>query len=190
MYRAEIAALAKGDVESLNWPEGCIGCPPVTCNIFVHDILTQAADAIGQSQNFSAPMRPRRSRFLFTRVDPFLAADWASPYIAGCWQPLEGGPDAAEPGDVLATGYPPNGPDGTGHVGIVVQPDSAAPNWRFVSAASDPPYWWTDAQKALFAPGTVTLTDYGFRLPGYDPVHPTASYGLKADSRVKRFKCF
>jgi hypothetical protein len=102
---------------------------------------------------------------------------------------LPGGPDAALAGDVLATGFPPNGPDGTGHVGIVVHPDSGTPNYRLASAADVPPYFWTTAQKQAFIPGTITLTDYGFRLPGYDPSNPAGNQGLKHDSIVRRFSC-
>jgi len=185
MYRAEIAALATGYVGSLQWPE-----PPLKCNKFVHDILNQAADAIGQSQNFPAPMEPPRSRFLLTRVDPLLAADWAAPYIDGCWQPLAQGPDGAQPGDVLATGWPAGGNDATGHVGIIVAPQQGiVPNLELVSAASDPPYFWTPVMKQGFIAGTITLTDYGFRLPGYDG-NPNDKQGLKTDSHVKRFRCF
>jgi glycosyltransferase involved in cell wall biosynthesis len=45
------------------------------------------------------------------------------------------------------------------------------------------------AQNA-FSLGTITLTDYGFRLPGLDPTNAQNVQGLKADSIVRRFSCF
>jgi RNA polymerase sigma-70 factor, ECF subfamily len=39
--------------------------------------------------------------------------------------------------------------------------------------------------------GTITLTDYGFRLPGFDPANPVGDVqGLKQDSHVRRFACY
>jgi len=35
-----------------------------------------------------------------------------------------------------------------------------------------PPYWWTNLQKRSFVLGTITLTDYGFRMPGFDFTNP------------------
>jgi len=99
-----------------------------------------------------APTRPTSYRFgIIPRTYAFLASDWANPHTNGvCWKPLPAGPNGASPGDVIATGYPPNGTDGTGHVGIVVQPDigpncqgpsgAAIPNCKDASAADVPPY--------------------------------------------------
>lgn len=167
IYRDEIASLAKGYVgDSTDWKEGFPN-PPVTCNIFVSAVLNQASDQTDLS--IPAPTRPTRYRFGpgpfegIPRVDAFLASDWANPSMnGGCWKMRSTGPDGALPGDVIATGWPPNGSDGTGHVGIVVQPDSGSPNFKDASAADVPPYWWTLEQKQTFIPGTITLTDYGF----------------------------
>lgn len=189
IYRETVAELAKQEVgNSSTWKEGGLN-PPVTCNIFVRAILDNASDVT--ALHVPAPTRPPRTKFLvFTRIDAFLAADWANPSKnARCWKVLPGGSDAALAGDVLATGYPPNGPDGTGHVGIVVLPDPGTPNYRLASAADVPPYFWTIAQKQTFIPGTITLTDYGFRLPGFDPSDPNNNQGLKPDSVVRRFSC-
>ena len=189
IYRSQIASDAKGYVgNSTTWKEGFPN-PSVTCNIFVSAVLQQASDET--NLNIPVPTRPPRERYGLTRIDAFLAADWANPHTnAGCWKPLPAGPDGAIPGDVIATGYPTNGPDGTGHVGIVVEPDSGTPNYRDSSAADVPPYWWTNAQKQSFIPGTITLTDYGFRLSGFDFTDPSDNQGLKQDSYVRRFVCY
>ena len=105
-------------------------------------------------------------------------------------KPLPAGPDGSAPGDVIATGYPLNGTDGTGHVGIVIDPDAATPNYKDASAADVAPYWWTAQQKQGFIPGTITITDYGFRLAGFDPNDPQSNQGLKQDSYVRRFSCY
>jgi hypothetical protein len=89
----------------------------------------------------------------------------------GCWKILPAGPDGASPGDVIATGFPVGGNDGTGHVGIVVSPNSGFPDYIDASAADVPSYFWTPAQKSAFIPGTITLTDYGFVYQ--DTTHPT-----------------
>ena len=137
------------------------------------------------------PTRTFTNRFGLSRTINFLAADWANPTrSAGCWKTVAAGPDDARPGDILATGYPPGGPDGTGHVGIVVQPTAGTPNFKLASAADVPPYFWTLEQKQTFIRGTVTLTDYGFLLSGFDPSNPTSNQGLKQDSFVRRFMCY
>ena len=190
IYRSQIASDAKGYVgNSTTWKEGDPN-PPVTCNIFVSAVLSQASNEA--SLNIPAPTRPTRYRFgIIPRVDAFLAADWANPNTDGmCWKPLPAGPGGALPGDVIATGWPPNGPDGTGHVGIVVEPDSGTPNYKDSSAADVAPYWWTPAQQQGFIPGTITLTDYGFRLPGFDFTNPSDVQGLERDSHVRRFQCY
>ena len=185
IYRAQVAADAKGYVgNSTTWAGG-----EATCNIFVHAVLTQASNET--SLNIPAPTRPPRKRYGLTRIDAFLAADWANSSTNGeCWKPLPAGPDGALPGDVIATGWPPHGNDDTGHVGIVVEPNSGAPNYKDASAAAVPPYWWTPAQKQSFISGTVTLTDYGFRPPGFDFTDPNDVQGLKQDSHVRRFLCY
>ena len=190
IYRAKIAELAKGHVgDTDTWREGGLN-PAVTCNIFVKDVLNEASDAT--SLQIPAPTRPPRKRFgIFTRIDAFLAADWANPGTdAGCWKVLPAGPDGALPGDVLATGFPVGGTDGTGHVGLIVDPGSEVSNQKLASAADSAPYWWTTQQKDQFIPGTITLTDYGFRLPGFDASNPSNNQGLKQDSLVRRFECY
>ena len=185
IYRAQIASDAKGYVgNSTLWAGG-----PALCNVFVQNVLAQASDET--SLSIPAPTRPTRYRFGIPRIDAFLAADWANPTENGaCWKPLPAGPDGALPGDIIATGWPPNGNDGTGHVGIVVEPDSGAPKYNDASSAAVPPYWWTPAQQQSFISGTVTLTDYGFRLPGFDFTNPNDVQGLKQDSHVRRFLCY
>lgn len=158
-------------------------------------------DVLNEAAAGAIPFPTRPTRYLLwviPRTDAFLATDWANPNKEDrCWKVVPGGPDEALPGDVLATGYPVGGHDGTGHVGIVTAPSIViAPTYnlqlsvRFASAASAPPYWWLPAQKGAFIPGTITLTDYGFRLAGFDPTDPLDVQGLKQDSTVRRFQCY
>jgi hypothetical protein len=186
IFRSTVASLAKGFVgDSTDWPEH----GSTTCNQFVQSVLN---DASNQTQlNIPYPVRPNLAWYQLSYRHPFLAADWANPTMdGGCWKPLPSGPDGALPGDVIATGWPPNGNDGTGHVGIVVEPNAGAPNFKDASAGDVPPYWWTPEQKQSFIPGTITLTDYGFRLPGFDFTNPNDVQGLKKDSHVRRFECY
>lgn len=125
-----------------------------------------------------------------------LAADWATPTVKmPCFHVIPEGPNSSQPGDVLATGnrnVSPN-PDGTGHVGIVIQsnarpdlyPNSANTNARLVSAATIAPPYWPAGQE--FQSGTITLTDYGFRLSADSQ---NQGQGLIADSTVRRFECY
>jgi hypothetical protein len=195
IYRAKIAELAKGYVgNSTKWQEESGG---TTCNIFVRDVLAEASDDTQLEIPF--PVRPGLSWYQRSYTHPFLAADWAKTSMdGGCWKPLPAGPDGALPGDVLATGWPANGHDGTGHVGIVVDPSLLVdPNFphgltvRFASAASEAPYWIIDAgARKAFIKGTITLTDYGYRLPKFDFTNPQNVQGLKQDSHVRRFSCY
>jgi hypothetical protein len=187
IYRSQIAADAKNYVgNSTTWEEGSGG---TTCNLFVRDVLNQASDET--QLDIPAPVRPNLSWYQRGYTHPFLAKDWANASVdGGCWKPLPSGPDGALPGDIVATGWPPNGNDGTGHVGIVVEPDASAPNYKDASAADVPPYWWTPGQMVGFVPGTITLTDYGFRLPGFDTTQPSDVQGLKQDSHIRRFSCY
>ncbi len=186
IFRAQIAELAKGYIgNSSRWEE----TNGTTCNLFVRDVLNDASSAT--QLNIPAPVRPNLAWYQLNSRHPFLAADWANPNVNGqCWKTLPGGPDASLPGDVIATGYPANTPDTTGHVGIIVEPDSGSPNYKDASAADIPPYWWTTTQKQSFIPGTITLTDYGFRLVGFDTSDPTDNQGLKQDTHVRRFSCY
>ncbi|HKR32988.1 MAG TPA: hypothetical protein VJT08_21085 [Terriglobales bacterium] len=132
---------------------------------------------------------------VFTTQIPALAADWATPSKRlSCWSVVPEGPDEALPGDVLATGNRddgqyPNGPDGTGHVGVVTYPNTQLTgnsNAKLASAATvAPPYWPTGTE---FQSGTITLTDYGFRV--FDPSQSAQNQGLKTDSTVRRFTCY
>lgn len=185
-YRAQVATIAKGYVNnSTRWQE--TNRTP-TCNIFVRDVLMEASSAVGTYIPFPALPHWYQSNY----GHPFLAADWASPSLtgAGCWKPLPGGPNAASPGDVIATGYPAGGNDGTGHVGIIVSPNTGFPLYVTASAADYAPYFWTPEQRQGFIPGTITQTDYGFRLPGYNPNKPSDVQGLIQDSHVRRFSCY
>jgi hypothetical protein len=188
IYRAQIASDARSYIgNSTKWNEKTNG--GVTCNLFVRDVLTQASNEC--QLNIAAPVRPNLSWWQSNWRHPFLAKDWANPNIdGGCWKPLAAGPGGALPGDVIATGYPPNGPDTTGHVGIVVEPDSGYPNYIDASAADVAPYWWTGQQKQSFIAGTITLTDYGFRQLGFDFTNPQDYQGLERDSNVRRFACY
>ena len=164
IYRSQIASDAKSYVGSTQWNEKKYG--GVTCNLFVRDILTQASNECQAS--IPAPVKSNLSWWQSNWSHPFLAADWANPTMdGGCWKPLPEGPNGALPGDIIATGWPPNGPDATGHVGIVVEPDGGYPNYIDSSAADVAPYWWTSQQKQSFVAGTITLTDYGFRQSGF-----------------------
>lgn len=162
----------------------------------MRDVLTQTSDAT--LLNIPAPIQPGLPWYKIGWRHPFLASDWANPTTdGGCWKILPGGPDASSPGDVLATGYPLGGHDGTGHVGIIVSPSTVTSpllnqplTVEFASAASHPPYWWSPQAKSAFIKGTITLTDYGFRLPGFDPTYPNDVQGLKQDSYVRRFSCY
>jgi hypothetical protein len=191
IFRSTLAEQAKNNVgNSSRWAAGILHLnPSVTCNKFVADSIQDASDTT--ALNEPPPTRKFTNRFGITRTISFLAADWANPGMdGGCWKFVPSGPDAAEPGDILATGFPSGGPDATGHVGIVVVADAGAPNNRLASSADVAPYWWTDSQKASFVPGTITLTDYGFRLPSFDPANPSNNQGLKQDSRIRRFFCY
>jgi len=204
-FRRKIAENAASHIgDSQTWNESG---KPAQCNQFVHDVL--------QESFVEAPDVFHQHWKIFQKQVPAVAADWADdtkgpdwqdpgdgskPFK--CWKVVAAGPDDAQPGDILATGWPqPNNPDGTGHVGIVVGPhvfgsaSSSAPGVsvtaRLVSAASVAPWFWADNLRTSppFQPGTVTLTDYGFRLV----VTPSAMYGnqgLKGDSHVRRFVCY
>jgi len=191
-YRNEIARLARRYVgNTQRWNERYGGNK---CNLFVHDVLDEAA----QSQDIPSLLVPQRPpkywdlQFFSWYARPISAADWATTdKPIACWNKVPGGPDDAQPGDILATGWPPGGNDDTGHVGIVVAPEQGiVPNLRFVSASSVAPYFWPPLMKQSFVPGTITVTDYGFRSPGYAPEPPPANQGLKADSKVRRFSCY
>jgi hypothetical protein len=188
MYRSQIASDAKSYVGSTDWvAEHYNGS--VTCNLFVQSVLTQASNEC--DLNIPAPTQHNLSWWQSSWRHPFLAADWANPNMnGGCWKPLPAGPGGALPGDVIATGFPPNGPDTSGHVGIVVEPNSGYPNYKDASAADVAPYWWTPQQQQSFIRGTITLTDYGFRAPGFSPSDPTNNQGLEQDSYVRRFSCY
>ena len=171
-YRDQVASIAKSDIgNSTNWLDSNNG-GTTTCNLFVRDVLIATSTAILPSIPY--PVRPNLSWYQRNYTHPFLAADWANPSTpgAGCWKPLPAGPDGAQPGDVIATGFPANGNDGTGHVGIIVVPNAGFPNYITASAADVAPYFWTPVQQSGFLKGTITLTDYGFRVPGFDPNQP------------------
>jgi uncharacterized protein YjdB/N-acetylneuraminic acid mutarotase len=186
IFRTKIAELAKGYVgNSTRWKE----TSGTTCNLFVRDVLNEASDAT--SLNIPSPVRANLTWYERDSTHPFLAKDWANPTVPDkCWKTLPAGPDGSLPGDVIATGFPSTTPDATGHVGIVVEPDSGAPNYKDASAADIAPYWWTPAQDQGFIAGTITLTDYGFRLEGFDTTNPKDAQGLKKDSHVRRFSCY
>ncbi len=186
IYRSQLADIAKGYVGNTSQWAGANYNGQATCNLFVRDCLNQTSNAT--QLNIPSPVRPNLFWYQLNYRHPFLAADWANESVnGGCWKPLPAGPDGALPGDVIATGGPP---DGTGHVGIVVSPNVGAPLYIDASAADVAPYFWTPAQQAGFTPGTITLTDYGFRLPGFDPTNPADVQGLKQDSHVRRFACY
>ncbi len=189
IFRAAVASRAKGYVgNSTDWNERNNN-NTTTCNLFVRDVLIQTSMATDLM--IPNPVRPGLSWYQSDFRHPFLAADWANPLVnGGCWKSLTAGPDGALPGDVIATGWPTNGNDGTGHVGIVVAPDPGAPTYVDASAGDIPPYFWTPAQQQGYIPGTITLTDYGFRLPGFDPTNPQDVQGLKQDSHIRRFSCY
>ncbi len=50
--------------------------------------------------------------------------------------------------------------------------------------------WASPQQKQSFIAGTITLTDYGFRAPGFDFTNPLYNQGLEQDSYVRRFSCY
>jgi hypothetical protein len=65
-----------------------------------------------------------------------------------------------------------------------------APYYIDASAGDVAPYWWSIAQQMAFLPGTITLADYGFRQPGYNPNSPFDVQGLQQDSHLRRFSCY
>jgi hypothetical protein len=199
-YRQKIAEIASshlGDSQTWNETKG-----PAQCNKFVYDVL--------QATFGEAPDVFHRKWKLLQWPVPAVAADWADetkgpdwrdldgskPFA--CWQRVPTGPDGAQPGDVLATGWPPNGPDEEGHVGIVVDPvivqsqNLSLPGpvtTRLVSAASAASWFWPDAQQNSFIKGTITLTDHGFRpVEGTDKNY--GKQGLTKDSHVRRWVCY
>ena len=152
-----IARVARGYVGSEDW----LDMPGRNqCNIFVYDVLREVGHA--PPKMFAS----RRSilGFRFTLNYPPLARQWADPnFHIPFWGVVAGGPDRAKPGDIIAERI--NYSDATGHIGIVVGLAETA------SAASN-----------ANPPGTITISDYGFR----DASDPRV-YGKKSNAVVRRF---
>ena len=170
------------------------------CNIFVHDVLKEAGTTPPESDKFSFA---HRAAFYLGRVDsrnfPAQAGDWANPNkTLGCWKNLDIsvmpsnfiGPqpsfpaDISGPGDVIAEAIQYS--DATGHVGFVTGPQ------KTVSADSAVNCYDQNHPPA----GTITISDYGFRLDSWidsvtDPFtgRPCRSHGYERHAVVKRFVC-
>ena len=96
---------------------------------------------------------------------PPLAGDWAINWIdIPMWEMVKG-PAAAQPGDIISEWIFYRG--ASGHVGIVVGPRETA-----------------SADSTATPPGTITLSDYGFRAD--DDPHP---HGHAKDCTIRRFTC-
>lgn len=185
MVRDEIAAAARAHEGSQQWLDDDVQHIN-KCNLFVHDMITQAAGA------FAPPMEEdlrSRIRYYLGRTDsplyPALAGDWANPNkTLSCWQTVPGGADKAQPGDVIAEAIQYSG-SATGHVGIVTG------NQETTSTDST-------AYCQGLPPGTITVNDYGFRPDDYvspdgcrNPLtgQDARLHGRKRYAVVKRFVC-
>ena len=158
--RQKIADIARSYEKSENWldHEGAN-----KCNQFVYDVLTEA----GHPPPLIGGLRGRLG--LFAKYPP-TAGQWATDYVDG-WEPVAGGADAARPGDVIAEQI--NYSDASGHVGIVVD---APPNGRIASADS-----------TADDPGTITLSDYGFRTQPVYRHGQWLTHGMKQNVAVQRY---
>jgi hypothetical protein len=196
-----------GETQTWNEKKG-----PAQCNQFVHDVLADsfvnAPDVFHQRWKVLQVKVPAVAADWAdkTKGPNWTDQDGSKPFA--CWKFVDVGPDGAQPGDVLATGcndptspkcYDPN--DGHGHVGIIVDPvvvtsanshdPGVSVTTKLVSAASEAPWFWPDNQRPSppFQPGTITQSDYGFRLV----VGPPGTYGnqgLKQYSHVRRYVCY
>lgn len=184
LVRDTVAQTAQGYTGSTQWADNA---PPAgnKCNLYVHDVLQQAAASPPFQTSFK-----QRLKYYLGRVNsaeyPALAGDWASPEkTLKCWNVQPGGADASQPGDVVAEAI--NYSDATGHVGIIVGSQQTS------SADSTA---WCDK----LAAGTITISDYGFRPDNYTSPdgckYPPGSnqdarqHGRKRYAVVKRFVCY
>jgi cell wall-associated NlpC family hydrolase len=139
---------------------------PLNCNIYVADVLQE----VGQSVP-TYTRQPGTIRLLLMKVGlaelaqtPPLAQEWGdTSFSLPNWRVLDGGPDAAKPGDVIAQ----KNANGGGHVGIVV-------GNQLTSSAS------SIAKPA----GLIVENDWGFRMPKQPGVWRE---GLKQNCIVRRF---
>jgi hypothetical protein len=161
--RDKVKNVALSHVGSMNWANQG---DQSFCNVFVEDVLTEAKANPPDGG-------PRATWKAILKLDwnyPALAADWARPgTVMKCWLALSGGPDAALPGDVIATEH--NTPNASGHVGIVVGTEQTAS---------------TDGCVVGFE-GIIAVNNFGFRLT---PPDPCRQLGMKSESVVKRWKCY
>jgi hypothetical protein len=194
--RSKLAELASSKVGSQNWLDTAESGNK--CNIFVHDLIKEVGLDPPESDKTSAL---HRLAYYLGKVDsknyPAQAADWANPQkTLGCWKtveitPLPPGfigpqpnfpPDISMPGDVIAEAI--NYSDATGHVGIIVGSRQ--------TASADSTAWCSK-----LPPGTITITDYGFRSDNYSSPdgckNPDGSdarqHGRESHAVVKRFVC-
>jgi hypothetical protein len=194
--RKKIGQTASSKVGSQNWLDsGGLD----KCNIYVHDVIKEAGQTPPESSKGSVAYR---LKYYLGLVDsknyPAQAGDWANANLTlGCWKtltipPTPPGfigpvpafpPDISGPGDVIAEAIQYS--DATGHVGIVV-------GSRQTSSAD------STALCSGLPPGTITITDYGFRPDNY--VSPDGcklpdgtdarKHGREKFAVVKQFVCF
>jgi hypothetical protein len=180
-YRSGLAATAFSHVDQVWFPV----LVWTTCNMFVGDMLREERDKLFQSfpplkgsWEFDPPQKWYVGSFQPPQWTYIQAKDWFNPDYADSVSWYTGGTplDGQVRGAVQCWTPVPGGPDSaqagdilatSSHVGIVYEPGT------LISAGTWP---------ATVTPGRVLKNDYGWRTTG--------KYGLKKDSRVKRFTCF
>ena len=147
---AEIARLARKYVGSKRWLDK-VGANQ--CNIFVFDVLNEEAAPPPMIGGNLGSLR----NWLGVGKNPPTAGEWADPStdILG-WKVVDCGPARALPGDIVAEQIDYR--DASGHVGIVV---------GLCQTAS--------ADSTASPPGTITISDYGFRRDSDKHAHGKAS---------------
>jgi hypothetical protein len=183
--RSEIVRVARKYVGSTNWREDKDRV--VKCSRFVDDVLgevfhgalghgLQKPPRIGGWRGLLAHMlevhteRPKvhelGTKLRAGRNYPPLAGNWASSWIdIPMWKIVEEGPPAAQPGDIVSESILYW--DASGHVGIVVGLGETA-----------------SADSTATPPGTITISNYGFRAE--DDSH---EHGHAKDCTIRRFTC-
>lgn len=183
--RGEIASVARRYKESLRWREDIDKV--VKCSKFVDDVLTEVFRGSlghhlappprigGYRGKLAHAMETHKETPWLSELGTFIRSGRSNPPTAGdwadvsteipMWQVVEQGPNAAQPGDILAQAIPYS--DASGHVGIVVGPGMVA-----------------SADSTASPPGKITIGDFGFR-----PETDERKYGHSKDCIVRRFTC-
>jgi RHS repeat-associated protein len=162
--RKAIADTARSYVGSHNWLDTA---GSNKCNAFVFDVLTQVGHAppkLGGSIRYLLGYQLGVTSLL--KYAP-IAGQWADASIdIPNWTVVSAGPQQAQPGDIIAEKI--NYSDASGHVGIVVGSQQTA-----------------SADSTAKPPGTITISNYGFR-----SASDKRPYGKASNSVVRRFSVF